>query len=81
LGLDLTIGLILIIAQQIQKIRCKVACTVGIEKYAKTEKSLVISFWTFFQISQQTTRIRKNRNHQKLLLMQGYLPKENLEFS
>jgi len=28
-----------------------------------TEKSLVISFWTFFQISLQPRRIRKNWNH------------------
>jgi len=35
LGLDLTIVLIHIIAQQIQKIRCEVACTVAVEKYAK----------------------------------------------
>jgi len=35
LGLDLTIGLIHVIAKQIQKIRCEVACTVATEKYAK----------------------------------------------
>jgi len=43
-----------------------------------TEKSLVVSF---FQISQQPRRIRKNRNHQKFLLMQGYLSEVNMEFS
>jgi len=36
LDLDLTIGLIHIIAQQIQKIRCEVVCTVAIEKHAKS---------------------------------------------
>jgi len=36
LDLDLTIGLIHIIAQQIQKIRCEVACTVAIEKYTES---------------------------------------------
>jgi len=46
-----------------------------------TEKSLVVSCWTFFQISQQPRRIRKNRNHQKNLLIQGYLSKVNLDFS
>jgi len=31
-------------------------------KVLPTEKSLVVSFWTFFEISQQPRRIRKNRN-------------------
>jgi len=31
-----------------------------------TEKSLVVSFWTFSQISWQPRRIRKNRNHEKI---------------
>jgi len=35
-------------------------------------EELIVSFWTFFQISQQPRWIRKNRNHQKFLLMQGY---------
>jgi len=46
-----------------------------------TEKRLVVSFWTFFQISQQLRQIRKNRDHQKFLLMQGYLSKVKLQFS
>jgi len=56
-GLDLTIGLIHVIVQQTQK---PDACAVTIEACAKvlpTEKSLVVSFWTFFQISRQ---IKKN---------------------
>jgi len=61
------------------------ACTVSIETYLlkvlPTEKSLVVSFWTFFQISQQSRRMRKNRNHQKFLLMQWYLSEVNLVFS
>jgi len=38
LGLDLTIaiGLIHVIAQKVQKIRCEVACTVALNKYAKS---------------------------------------------
>jgi len=47
-----------------------------IEKYVKgvsTQKNLVVSLWTCFEISQQPRWIRKNRNHQKFLLMQGYL--------
>jgi len=43
-----------------------------------TEKRLVVSFWTFFQIYQQPKQIEKNGNHQKFLLMQGYLSKVNL---
>jgi len=46
-----------------------------------TEMSLEVSFWTFFQISQQPMRIRKNRNHQIFLLMQGYLSKVKLDNS
>jgi len=38
-----------------------------------TEKSLVVSFWTIFQISLELRQIRKIQNHQKFLLMQGYL--------
>jgi len=34
-----------------------------------------------FQISHLPRRIRKNRNHQKFLLMQGYRSIVNLEFS
>jgi len=30
-----------------------------------TEKCLIVLFWTFFQISLQPRRIRKNRNHKK----------------
>jgi len=45
-----------------------------------TEKRLVVSFWTFFQISQQPRHIRKNRDQQKLLLMQGYLSTLKLQF-
>jgi len=36
-----------------------------------TKKGLVFSFWTFFQISRQPRWLRKNRDHQKFLLMQG----------
>jgi len=46
-----------------------------------TEKRLVVSFWTFFQISQQPRLIRKYRDHQKFLLMQGHLSKVKLQFS
>jgi len=48
-----------------------------------TENRLLVSFWIFLQISRQPRRIRKNRNYQKVLLMQGYgyLSKVNLEFS
>jgi len=50
-------------------------------KVLPTKKSLVVSFWTLFQISLQPRRIRKNRNHQEFLLMQGYLSKVYLENS
>jgi len=33
-----------------------------------TEKRSVVSVWTFFQISRQSRRIRKNRDHKKFLL-------------
>jgi len=46
-----------------------------------TEKSLVVSFWRFFQIFRQPRQIRKNQNHKKILLMKGYLSKVNLDFS
>jgi len=36
LGLDLIIGLFLVVAQQIQKIQCEVPCAVAIEKYARS---------------------------------------------
>jgi len=36
-----------------------------------TEKRLVASFWTIFQISWQPKRIRKNRNHQKFYWCRG----------
>jgi len=74
LGLDLTIGLIHVIAQRIQKIQ---ACIVW-QKVLPTEKSLVVSFWAFLKISQKPRRVRKNQNHQKFLLMQGNLSKVNL---
>jgi len=69
LGLDLTINLIHVIEQQIQKIGCEVTCTIAIEKYAKSVanwKELSSFMLDIFQISQQTRRIRKNRNHQKI---------------
>jgi len=44
----------------------------------ETENNVVVSFRTFFQISLQPRRIKKNQNHQKILLMQGYLSKVNL---
>jgi len=43
------------------------------EKVLPTEKSLVVSFWIFFQISWQTRRMIKYWSRQKFLLMQGYL--------
>jgi len=46
-----------------------------------TEKRLEVSFLTFFQVSRQPRRIRMNRNHQKILLMQGYLSQVNLDYS
>jgi len=46
LGLDFTIGLINVIAQQIQNIR---ACIVAWRKVLPTEKCLVISFGSFFK--------------------------------
>jgi len=75
LGLDLTVGLIHVIAQTVQKIR---ACIVAWRKVLPTEKYLVTSFWSNFQISWQPRRIRKNRDHQKFLLKQGYLSKVKL---
>jgi len=65
LGLDLTIGLIHVIAQQIKKTR---ACIVAWRKVLPTEKRLVTSFWSIFQISRQPRRIWENRDHQKFLL-------------
>jgi len=46
LHLDLTIGLIHVIAQQMQKIR---ACIIAWQKVLPTEKYLIVSFWTFFK--------------------------------
>jgi len=46
-----------------------------------TEERLVVSFGHFFQISLQSRRIRKNRDHQKFLLMQGYLSKVKQQIS
>jgi len=54
------------------------AYIVAWRKVLPTKKSLEVLFWTFFQISQQPKRIWKNQNHQKILLMQGYLSKVNL---
>jgi len=61
--------------QQIQKIR---ACIFAWRKVLPTEKCLVTSFWSIFQISRQPRRIKKNRDHQKFLLMQEYLSKVKL---
>jgi len=55
LGLDLTIGLIYVIVQQIQKMRVYI---VAWRKVLPTEKSLVVSFWSIFQISRQPRRIK-----------------------
>jgi len=63
-------GLIHIIAQQIQKIR---ACIVAWRKVLPTEKCLVTLYWSIFQISRQPRRNRKNWDHQTLLLLQEYL--------
>jgi len=60
LGLNLTIGLIHVIAQQIQKIQ---AYIIAWQKVLPIEKSLVVSFWTFFEMSWQPRRIRKNQDH------------------
>jgi len=49
-------------------------------KSVAIRKELIVSFRTFFQIFQQPRRIRKNRNYQKILLMQGDLFKVNLYF-
>jgi len=46
-----------------------------------TEKSLVTLFWSIFQILRQPRRITKSRDHQKFLLIQGYLSKVKLQFS
>jgi len=77
LGLDLTIDLIHVIAQQIKNPslhRC-------LEKSVANWKELCNFMLDIFQISRQPRQIRKNRNHQKFLLMQGYLSKVNLWFS
>jgi len=62
LGIDLTIGLIHIIAQQTQKIRLY-RCYRNV---LPTEKSLVVSFWTFFKfLSNQgeLERTETNKNY------------------
>jgi len=51
------------------------------QKVLPTEKGLVTLFWSIFQIFQQPKQIRKNRDHQKFSLMQGYLSKVKLQFS
>jgi len=56
--LDLTIGLIHVIAQQIQKIR---VCIIAWQKVLPTKKCLVISFWSFFQVSWQPRRIERTK--------------------
>jgi len=63
---------------KIQKIR---ACIVAWQKALRTEKCLVTSLWSIFQIFQQSKRIRKNRDYQKFLLMQEYLSEVKLQFS
>jgi len=65
LGLDLTIGLTHVIAQQIQKIRC---CTVAIEALLKLlpiEKSLVVSFWTFFKFLGNQGELERTKTAKK----------------
>jgi len=57
------------------------ACIVAWQKVLPTEKCLVTSFWFIFQISRLPRLIRKNRDYQKFLLMQGYLSKVKLQFS
>jgi len=49
-------------------------------KVLPTEKCLVTSFSSKFQIYRQPRRIRNNRDHQKFLLMQGYLSKVKFQF-
>jgi len=72
LRIDLTIGLIHVIAQQVQKIR---ACIVARRKVLPTEKCLVTSFWSIYKISRQPRRIRKNRDHQKFFWCRGIFVK------
>jgi len=37
----------------------------------QTNKRYVVSFWTFFHISRQPQRIKKNRNHQTFCWCRG----------
>jgi len=76
LHLNLTIGLIHVIAQQIQKIR---ACIVAWRKVLPTEKSLVVSFWTFFKFLGNQGELERTEAT-TFLLMQGYLSKVILQF-
>jgi len=43
-----------------------------------TEKRLVVSFWTYFQISQQPQRIRKKMKPPKIVIDAGHLSKTKL---
>jgi len=58
-----SLGLIYVIVQ-LQKIRI---CVFAWRKVLPTENNLVVSFWTFFQISRQPRSIRKKRNHQNFV--------------
>jgi len=68
LGFDLTIGIIHVIAQQIQKTE---RASLSWQKVLPTEKYLVTSFWSIFQISRQPRRIRKNRDPPKIFVDAG----------
>jgi len=43
-----------------------------------TKKRLVVLFWTFFKFLGNQGELEKNRNHRKVLLMQGYLSEVKL---
>jgi len=80
------IGLIYVIAQQIQKSDACTrvyACTDAIEASAKSIANWkeLSSFILDIFSNLQPRRIRKNRNHQKFLLIRRYLSKVNLDFS
>jgi len=70
LRLDLTIGLIHVIAQQIQKIR---SCIVALAKCVANWKVLSNFILVHFSNFPATKVNWKNRDYQKFLLMQGYL--------
>jgi len=68
LDLDLTIGLIYVIAQQTQKIRSLHRCYRNV---LPTEKHLVVSFWTFFQISRQQGELERTETTKNFCWCRG----------